>query len=61
MRLASDIDPASPLPNPAHLEGAGDSGTAEKYADYKVIRRNGSVVAFEPTWKSNDVVCVSTA
>ncbi|MBK8324763.1 MAG: ribonucleoside-diphosphate reductase subunit alpha [Betaproteobacteria bacterium] len=48
MRLASDIDPASPLPNPALLEGAGDSGSAEKYADYKVIRRNGAVVGFEP-------------
>ena len=48
MRLASDIDPASPLPNPALLEGATESGAAERYADYKVIRRNGAVVGFEP-------------
>jgi len=48
MRLASDIDPASPLPNPTLLEGAGESGSAERYADYKVIRRNGAVVGFEP-------------
>jgi len=46
MRLASDINPAAPLPNPA----LGEDGTAsaERYADYKVIRRNGAVVGFEP-------------
>ncbi len=45
MRLASDIDPAAPLPNPSLAE---EVGTPERYADYKVIRRNGAVVGFEP-------------
>jgi len=45
MRLASDIDPAAPLPNPTLAE---DVGSPERYADYKVIRRNGAVVGFEP-------------
>ncbi|MDH5264248.1 MAG: ribonucleoside-diphosphate reductase subunit alpha [Betaproteobacteria bacterium] len=46
MRLASDIDPAAPLPNPVLNEEGGHS--PERYADYKVIRRNGAVVGFEP-------------
>src|SRR6187455_1522091 len=46
MRLATDIAPASPLPNPI----LGEAGTTpqERYADYKIIRRNGAVVGFEP-------------
>ena len=47
MRLASDLTPAaSPLPSLA----IGEDGTEgnERYADYKVIRRNGAVVGFEP-------------
>ena len=47
MRLASDIHPATPLANPVLSEGT-DANTPEKYADYKVIRRNGAVVGFEP-------------
>jgi ribonucleoside-diphosphate reductase alpha chain len=46
MRLASDINPAAPLPNP--VSGGDGVSTAERYADHKVIRRNGSVVGFEP-------------
>jgi ribonucleoside-diphosphate reductase alpha chain len=46
MRLASDINPAAPLPNP--VLGEPVSNPQEKYADYKVIRRNGAVVGFEP-------------
>src|SRR5258705_12170643 len=47
MRLASDINPAAPLPNPPIL---GEEGLPpqERYADYKIIRRNGAVVGFEP-------------
>src|ERR1700682_5015411 len=46
MRLASDIHPTAPLANPI----LGEEGTtpAERYADYKIIRRNGAVVRFEP-------------
>src|SRR5258706_6564758 len=46
MRLASDINPAAPLPNPI----LGETGTTaqERYADHKIIRRNGAVVGFEP-------------
>jgi len=47
MRLASDIHPATPLANPVLSEGT-DANSPEKYADYKVIRRNGAVVGFEP-------------
>ena len=46
MRLASDINPAAPLPNPILSEEGGRS--PERYADYKIIRRNGAVVGFEP-------------
>src|SRR3979409_2337787 len=46
MRLASDIHPTAPLANPI----LGEEGTTpqERYADYKIIRRNGAVVGFEP-------------
>src|SRR5882672_1388950 len=46
MRLASDIHPAAPLANPILGEEANTS--QERYADYKIIRRNGAVVGFEP-------------
>jgi ribonucleoside-diphosphate reductase alpha chain len=46
MRLASDIDPVAPLSNPVLGEEGG--GSPERYADFKVIRRNGAVVGFEP-------------
>src|SRR5438067_6352836 len=47
MRLASDIHPAAPLAAPILGEEATTSA-AERYADYKIIRRNGAVVGFEP-------------
>src|SRR4051812_33133173 len=46
MRLASDINPAAPLANP--ILGESETTAQERYADYKIIRRNGSVVGFEP-------------
>jgi ribonucleoside-diphosphate reductase alpha chain len=46
MRLASDIHPAAPLQNP--ILGEEASTSQERYADYKIIRRNGAVVGFEP-------------
>ncbi len=46
MRLASDIHPAAPLASPILGEEGGSP--QERYADYKIIRRNGAVVAFEP-------------
>ncbi|MEO5693565.1 MAG: ribonucleoside-diphosphate reductase subunit alpha [Usitatibacter sp.] len=47
MRLASDIHPAAPLAAPI-LGEESSSVAAERYADYKIIRRNGAVVGFEP-------------
>ncbi|MEO5676434.1 MAG: ATP cone domain-containing protein, partial [Usitatibacter sp.] len=47
MRLASDIHPAAPLATPI-LGEESSTATAERYADYKIIRRNGAVVGFEP-------------
>jgi len=46
MRLASDIHPAAPLANP--ILGEEAASPQERYADYKIIRRNGAVVGFEP-------------
>jgi len=46
MRLASDIHPAAPLANP--ILGEEGIQPQERYADYKIIRRNGAVVGFEP-------------
>jgi ribonucleoside-diphosphate reductase alpha chain len=49
MRLSTDINPAAPLANPPILgEESISAEAAERYADYKIIRRNGSVVGFEP-------------
>jgi ribonucleoside-diphosphate reductase alpha chain len=46
MRLASDIHPTAPLANP--ILGEEGSTPPERYSDYKIIRRNGAVVGFEP-------------
>src|SRR4051812_23032777 len=46
MRLASDIHPAAPLANP--ILGEEANSPQDRYADYKIIRRNGAVVGFEP-------------
>src|SRR6476619_5331295 len=49
MRLASDILPATaPHAAAAPIIGEESAATAERYADYKIIRRNGAVVGFEP-------------
>ena len=47
MRLASDIHPAAPLATPI-LGEEKSTGEAERYADYKIIRRKGAVVGLEP-------------
>jgi len=47
MRLSSDINPAAPLAHPI-LGEESPQVAAERYADYKIVRRNGSVVGFEP-------------
>src|SRR3954469_9606508 len=48
MRLASEILPAT-AQNVAPILGEERSDTPqERYADYKIIRRNGAVVGFEP-------------
>jgi ribonucleoside-diphosphate reductase alpha chain len=46
MRLASDIHPTATLANP--ILGEEGLPPQERYADYKIIRRNGAVVGFEP-------------
>jgi len=46
MRLASDIHPAAPLANP--ILGEEAASPQDRYADDKIIRRNGAVVGFEP-------------
>ena len=49
MRLASDILPATaPHAAAAPILGEESAATTERYADYKIIRRNGAVVGFEP-------------
>jgi ribonucleoside-diphosphate reductase alpha chain len=47
MRLASDIHPTAPLANPI-LGEESTTPSSERYADYKIVRRNGAVVGFEP-------------
>ena len=47
MRLSSDVTPSAPLANPI-LGEESSPASAERYADYKIIRRNGAVVGFEP-------------
>ena len=46
MQIAQDNATASPALGVARPEGAG--GARGPYAEYKVIRRNGAVVGFEP-------------
>ena len=46
MRLGSDISPTNPLANPQMNETQGS--TESRYADYKTIRRNGSIAPFQP-------------
>ena len=46
MRLASDIHPSAPLANP--ILGEESATPQDRYADYKIVRRNGAVVGFEP-------------
>ncbi|MEO7742234.1 MAG: ribonucleoside-diphosphate reductase subunit alpha, partial [Usitatibacter sp.] len=48
MRLASDILPAPPPIGDTQILGEEGTTPPERYADYKIIRRNGSVVGFEP-------------
>ena len=47
MRLASDVIPSAPLAKP-ELNEPGNTTPQERYSDYKIIRRNGAVVGFEP-------------
>src|SRR3954471_5404856 len=47
MRLASEIIPAAQNVAPILGEERSDQ-PQERYADYKIIRRNGAVVGFEP-------------
>jgi Ribonucleotide reductase, alpha subunit len=47
MQLATPASTDSPIRTP--LEGASESSPSIPYADYKIIRRNGSVVTFEPS------------
>jgi ribonucleoside-diphosphate reductase alpha chain len=48
MRLASDIHPPATHTTPIIGEDSSPGAASERYADYKVIRRNGAVVGFEP-------------
>src|SRR5436190_23380730 len=47
MRLASDVIPSAPLAKP-ELNEPGNTSPQDRYSDYKIIRRNGAVVGFEP-------------
>jgi ribonucleoside-diphosphate reductase alpha chain len=48
MRVASDLNPANPaFPLSANPSSTGNN-TESRYADYKIIRRNGSVAPFQP-------------
>ncbi len=48
MRLGSDIDSVNPLANPLMTSSSNPNTTDSRYTDYKIIRRNGAVAAFEP-------------
>src|SRR5258705_466922 len=48
MRLASDILPVAPHATNTQILGEEGTTPPERYADYKIIRRNGAVVGFEP-------------
>jgi ribonucleoside-diphosphate reductase alpha chain len=47
MQLATETSTSQPTYSPTLVEG-GDTQSASRYSEYKVIRRNGSVVPFEP-------------
>ncbi|MBS4097045.1 MAG: ribonucleoside-diphosphate reductase subunit alpha [Sulfuricella sp.] len=48
MQVTTDSVSPSPVPNPAFAYGEAPPAQEAAYAQYKVIRRNGSVVGFEP-------------
>ena len=48
MQLVSDRDSSGFIPVPDHGSSSGNSPQGSYYSQYKVIRRNGSVVGFEP-------------
>ena len=48
MRLSSEINPAAPVTTQQILGEESSTTPPERYADYKIIRRNGAVVGFEP-------------
>ena len=47
MQLATETSTSQPQYTQTLIEG-GDSQNSSRYGDYKIIRRNGSVVPFEP-------------
>ena len=47
MQLATNLTAATPVSNYSTEDGAADRDP-QRYAHYKVIRRNGAVVGFEP-------------
>ena len=47
MQIASEVSSATPIPTRTMNETP--EAVAARYADYKIIRRNGAVVNFEPT------------
>ena len=50
MQLSTETALKSPAANlPAEGAIASESGRDPRYAEYKVIRRNGAVVGFEPS------------
>src|SRR5512135_1646390 len=48
MQLATETSTIQPQFTQTLIEG-GDSQNSTRYGDYKIIRRNGSVVPFEPS------------
>jgi ribonucleoside-diphosphate reductase alpha chain len=48
MRLGTDINPVNPLANPSINPSSNSDSTESRYADYKIIRRNGAVASFTP-------------
>ena len=48
MQLATDTVPIAPIAGFNAPEGAAARDSHSQYAEYKIIRRNGSVVGFEP-------------
>ena len=48
MRIASDLNPANPVFSISANPANSGANTESRYADYKIIRRNGSVAPFQP-------------